>query len=243
MPRVRKFCLLWTVVALLLCGRADAIVYITNPYSGSLSFEGQTNATVLATNISFATFTLAADLEKIGVATSSAAGRFMASQWSTNSIVTNQFFEFSLTADRISPIPFAAINSLELDFALRRSSTGPRQFEWRSSLDGFAAAITNFSSLNPAINLAAGVLTLPDTASTDTYAGNKLVLFAPSAPGVPNLTLRLYGFQAESSLGQGGLDTPLAFKGTVVVPEPSTAALLAFTAITGAWLARRRKVS
>jgi len=242
MPRARKTCLIW-MAALLFCARAGAIVYVTNPYSGSMSFVGQTNAPLLATNISFGTFTLAAELEKIGVASSSATDRFMASQWSTNSIATNKFFEFSLTADRISPIPFAAINSLELDFALRRSSSGPRQFEWRSSLDGFAAAITNFTSLNPAINLAAGVLTLPDTASTDTYTGNKIVLFAPTPPGVTNLTLRLYGFQAESPLGQGGLDTPLAFQGTVVVPEPSTAALLALAAVTGAWLSRRRKQS
>ncbi len=214
---------------------------VTNAYSGAMSFAGQTNASSLTNNISEDTFSLESQLTKIGVDSSSSAGRFMASQWSTSSLDTAKYFEFSLTAQAMPGIPFARFESLDLQFALRRSSAGPRQFQWRSSLDGFAAAITNFTSLNPSINLSGGVLTLPGTASTETFAGNILSLSGPAFVNVSNLTLRLYAYQAIDPLGQAGLDTPLGFSGDVVVPEPSTVALLGVAAGAAAWWRFRRR--
>jgi len=227
-----------TVLAL---HQAHAVVYVTNPFVSSFSFVGQTNSTNLSTNISYDTFSLASQLAKIGVESSSAADRFMASQWSTNSFDSTKYFELSLTVDKIAPIPVAYFDSVRVDFALRRSSTGPRQFQWRSSLDAFATPITSFSSLNPSVNLAGGVLTLPDTASTETFAGNVFSLSGLFPLNLTNITLRLYGYTAESVFGQAGLDTPLGFSGNVVVPEPSTIALLTFTAITGVWWRLRRR--
>jgi len=219
----------------------DAVVYITNPYAGAYSFAGQTDSTTLATHISQPTFSLVSELSKVGVESSAAADRFMASQWSTNSFDSTKFIQFSLSVDKMEGIPFAYFDSLQLDFALRRSSTGPRQFQWRSSLDDFAAPITSFGSLNPSISASGGVLTVPDLASTSTFMGNSLVLVGPSLLNVSSITLRLYGYQAESSFGQAGLDTPLDFSGNVVVPEPSTVALLAFAAASGALLRLRRR--
>ncbi len=226
-------------IALLATTQAQAVVYITNSFSGAYSFVGQTNSVDLSTNISEPTFSLASDLAKIGVDSSSAADRFMASQWSTNSLDPSKYIEFSLT---VSPtgVPLAYFESLQMDFALRRSSTGPRQFQWRSDLDGFATAITNFSTLNPSIMLAGGVMTLPDTTSTDTFSGNSFSLSGPSLLNVTNITLRLYGYQAESQFGQGGLDTPLGFSGEVVVPEPSTIGLLGLSAMAAIWWRLRR---
>ncbi len=237
---MRLSTLLTLAAGVLALHQAHAVVYITNPFAGAYSFVGQTNTVNLSTNISTPTFSLTSELAKIGVDSSAATDRFMASQWSTNSLDSSKYFEFSLSAEKMAGIPFAYFDSLQLDFALRRSSTGPRQFQWRSSLDAFAAPITSFGSLNPSINLAGGVLTVPDTTSTETFGGNVFSLSGLSPLNLTNITLRLYGYTAESAFGQAGLDTPLGFSGNVVVPEPSTVTLLAFAAAAGAWLRRRR---
>lgn len=220
---------------------AQGMVYHTNSFAGSFNFAGQTDASFLTVEVSEPTFTLVGNLAKVGVASSAAADRFMASQWSTNSFDSTKFFEFTLTAAAAPGIPSATFASLEIEFALRRSSTGPRQFQWRSSLDGFAAPLTNFSSLNPSLMLAGGVLTLPDTSSTETFGGNAFSLGNLSLLSASNITLRLYAYQAESAFGQAGLDTPLGFSGDIVVPEPSTVALLACGAMAGAWWKLRRR--
>jgi len=222
---------------------AQSAIFVTDPYSGAYNFAGQVNSSILTVSVSEPTFTLASSLEKVGVESSSAADRFMASQWSTNSFNNAKYFQLTLGTAAAPGIPFANFDSLEVDFALRRSSSGPRQFQWRSSLDNFAAAITNFSSLNPSLMLAGGVLTLPDTASTETFGGNTFALGNLRLLNVTNITLRLYAYQAESSFGQAGLDTPLAFSGNVAVPEPSTFTLLALSAAAGVWWKIRRRHS
>jgi hypothetical protein len=235
-------CLLSAIVA----PRAEAVLGVTNSFSGAISFAGQTNAPLLTTNISTlpANFTIQAQLEKVitvgGLASSASADRFMASQWSTNSFNSDKYFQLTLTATPAVGIPFANFDSIAVDFALRRSSSGPRQFQWRSSFDDFNTVITNFTLTNPSLSLSGGVLTLPDTASTETFGGNRLVLSAPALPKFTTITLRLYGYQAESALGQGGLDSPFELSGKVVVPEPSTYALLSLAAAVGLWLRIRR---
>ena len=240
---IRASAFLILAAAALASTPAQAIVYVTNPFSAAYNFGGQTNASILTVSVNQPTFTLTSSLEKIGVASSAAADRFMASQWSTGSFDSAKFFEFKLTTAAAPGIPFAYIDSLAVDFALRRSSTGPRQFQWRSSLDAFAAPITNFSSLNSSIMLAGGVLTLPNTISTETFEGNAFSLGNISLLNATSITLRLYGYQAESALGQAGFDAPLIFSGNVAVPEPSTVTLLALGAMVGAWWKLRRRRS
>jgi len=213
---------------------------VTNSFTGSLSFAGQTNANLVATTVTASSYVLSAEIEKLSVDSSAAVDRFMASQWSTNSLDATKYLEFSLSATPGPGGPFANFISLDLNFALRRSSSGPRQFQWRSSLDGFATAITNFTSLNSSVMLAEGVITLPDTASTETFAGNSFLIGPPSLLSATNLRLRLYGFQAKSQFGQGGLDTPLTFAGNIAVAEPSTVALLCLGLTTGIFLKLRR---
>jgi hypothetical protein len=220
---------------------AQGMVYFTNSFASAYNFAGQTNASLLTVNVSQPTFTLEGDLAKVGVSSSSAADRFMASEWSTNSFDSTKFFEFTLKTAAAPGIPFAYLDTLQIDFALRRSSSGPRQFQWRSSLDNFATAITNFSTLNGSVLLAGGVITLPDTASTETFGGNAFTLGNLPPLSMTNLSLRLYAYQAESVFGQAGLDTPLGFSGDVVVPEPSTLALLGLSALAGAWWKLRRR--
>jgi len=223
----------------------EATTTVTNSFSGGISFVGQTNATVLTTNISAlpAKYSLQAQLEKVtgigGVASSSSVDQFMASQWSTNSFSSDKYFQLNLNASPAAGIPFAYFDTVTVDFAVRRSSSGPRQFQWRSSLDNFGSAITNFSLVNPSLALSGGVLTLPDTSSTETFAGNRFVLSGAVLLNATNLTLRLYGYQAESALGQGGLDSPFALSGKIAIPEPSTYALLSLSAALGALLRMR----
>jgi hypothetical protein len=235
-------CLLSAIAA----PQAKAVLSVTNSFSGTISFAGQTNAPLLTTNISAlpANSTINAQLEKAitigGLASSSSVDRFMASQWSTNSFNSDKYFQLTLNTSPSAGIPFAYFDNIAIEFALRRSSSGPRQFQWRSSLDMFTTVMTNFTLTNPSLSLAGGVLTLPDTASTETFGGNRLVLSAPALSHT-NLTLRLYGYQAENPMGQGGLDSPLAISGKIVVPEPSTYALLSLAAAVGLWLGIRRR--
>lgn len=221
------------ILAAVLNSPSSALVY--SPFNGAYSFVGQTNASILAYNGPASDYLLVGDLVKIGVVSASASDRFMATQWSTNSFDANTFFQFSLSTQTMPGIPFAQFDSLDVDFALRRSSTGPQQFQWRSSLDNFAAPLTNFSLLNSFVSAAGGVLTVPDTSSTETFAGNRLSLTGPGLLGQTSIVLRLYAYQAESQFGQGGLDTPLAFSGEIVVPEPSTYALLGLAGLAAAW--------
>jgi hypothetical protein len=212
---------------------------ITSPFSGSYSFVGQTNSVLWAYNGSPINNLEVSALSKIGVTSASAADRFMASQWTVN-FDTDRYFEFALTGAPMPGIPFAEFDLLSVEFALRRSSTGPRQFQWRSSLDDFAAPITTFSSLNPSITLVNGILTVPDS-STTTFGGNILSL---AGNGFTNqITFRLYAFQTENEFGQAGLDSPLTFSGTLAIPEPTSIALLCLAGALLGGLHWRRRTS
>lgn len=215
---------------------------VTNAFEGSYSFAGQTNSSSVAYNGVPIDDLTPKPITKVNVTSSAAADRFMASGWSTNSFSATNYFEFSLTATPRPGVPFSHFDLSTLEFALRRSSTGPRQFEWRSSVDSFASTLTNFSLVNPNVMLANGILTLPDSGSTTTYSGNTLSFSGPSFLGLSSITLRLYAYQAESSAGIAGLDTPLTFKGLMTAPEPSSLALLGLSGLlVSAWLLRNRR--
>ena len=103
-----------------------------------------------------------------------------------------------------------------LTFGVGRSGTGPRQWQWRSSVDGYAAPITTYTTVNGGLTLAGGVLTNPDTNSF--WTGNVLDLSGAAFEGRSSVTFRLYGSNAEAVDGTGGLQGPLSFAGNVVTP-------------------------
>jgi hypothetical protein len=213
---------------------------LTSPFTGSYSFVGQTNSVLWAYNGTPIANLEVSALSKIGVTSASAADRFMASQWTVN-FDADRYFEFTLTGAPMPGIPFAELDLSSVEFALRRSSSGPRQFQWRSSADDFATPITTFSSLNPSITLVNGILTVPDSASTTTFGGNILSL---AGTGFTNqITLRLYAFQTENEFGQAGLDSPLTFSGTLAIPEPTSIALLCLAGALLGGLHWRRRTS
>ncbi len=87
------------------------------------------------------------NLNKVGVTSSSVSGGFGGRGWGigatdtldtfSGTIDLGKYIEFTITAT-----PGTFINLTSLDFGVSRQATGPRQFEWRSSADGFAAPIS-----------------------------------------------------------------------------------------------------
>lgn len=180
------------------------------------------------------------DLIKVGVTSSSSADNSRAKSWSTGAssgsdsfsgaIDLGKYFEFSLTAETGYTVDLTSIT-----FGLGRSGTGPRQWEWRSSTDGYAATIGTYTSLNSGLAAVGGVLTNPDSDSS--WAGSILDLSGASYQGLTAITFRLYGYNAESTVGTGGFQGDLSFSGQAV-PEPAAALLGAFGLLG---LLRRRR--
>ena len=99
-------------------------------------------------------------------------------------------------------------------FGVGRSATGPRNWQWRSSGDGFTSPFPNYSALNANVVNNGGLLTHPD--ATTNYNGNILDLNAGAFQdlGTGTITFRFYGYNAEGSGGTGGLAGNLTITGT-----------------------------
>ena len=239
--------LLLTLTALAVTALAAQAQLSTNAFNGSYSFVGQSSAVTWAYNGTPISDVTVSDISKVGITTSSSANRFMASAWPTGattgsdvfvgSVDLAKYIEFSLTA-----APETTLNIDSITFAIRRSSTGTRQYQWRSSLDSYAAPLTGYTALNASVTEALGILTVPDPSSTTTRSGNTLTLDS-SFENLSAITLRFYAFNSEASGGTSGFDSPLEFTGASVVPEPSTYAMLALAGagFAGYVIRRRRR--
>lgn len=164
-----------------------------------------------------------------GINVSSTANSMNSSSWTTsNTIDSNDYYQFSL-----APTAGYAVSFASVAFAERRSSTGIRTFELRSSLDGFATAIP-------------GTITgVPDD---DSVRDQSLLLGAPFTNLTTEVTFRLYGYSAESGGGTWRLQNHSTFGGLVLdgtvtaVPEPATFAILGIMSGTWWWSDRRRRM-
>jgi hypothetical protein len=188
-------------------------------FSGTYTFGSDGNVSSFAYNGTAIDDVTVGNLAKVGVSTSSSSGNFRASNFPTGatdgsnvfagSLDPGKYFEFTLSA--------AAGHTLAMDslsFGVGRSGAGPRQWQWRSSADGFATAIDTYTTVNAGLTRAGGVLTNPD--SNSNWTGNVLDLSGAAYQGATNLTFRFYGFNAESTGGTGGLQGPLSFSGSTV---------------------------
>jgi hypothetical protein len=126
-----------------------------------------------------------------------------------------------------------------ITFGVGRSGTGPRQWEWRSSIDSYASILANYTTLNANVTQSGGVLTTPDANAG--YTGNVLTVTGSSFEDLSSVTFRIYGYNSETSAGTGGLQGPISFSGATVVPEPSTYALLVLAGLGLAGYAARRR--
>lgn len=157
-----------------------------------------------------------------GVTLSAAGNSMSASGWSTGALDTNDYFAFSITIDLGAT---ATLDSIA--FAERRSATGIRDFQIRSSLDGFAAPITGTTT----------------NVADDTTTRNQLFTLPSSFANLTGtVEFRIYGYTSEAAGGTWRLanhntEGGLAIIGTAI-PEPA-AALLGSIGLLG--LLRRRR--
>jgi fibronectin-binding autotransporter adhesin len=205
-------------------------VHAQTAFSGSYTFGANGNVNSFAYNGTPILNLTVGNLTKNGVTTASSSGNFRASNWAidpsasgttgslTGSIDTSMYFEFTLTANT-----GYTFNLDTIGFAVGRSATGPRQWQWRSSIDSYASPISTYSTLNANVTNTSGVLTTPDANSS--YAGNVLALSGSSAAfqSLSGITLRIYGYNSEAAAGTGGLQTSLSFAGSLLGSGGSSA--------------------
>jgi hypothetical protein len=218
---------------------------VTNSFTATFTWGSANNVASFPYNGTAIDDLTIGNAEKVGITTSSSANNFRATNWAldtssgpdfslTGVVDLGKYIQFTLTADA-----GATLNMTSIDFGVGRSATGPRQWQWRSSVDDFASILSNYSSLNASLSESGGVVTNPDANSN--WAGNVLDLSDASFQGLSSVTLRLYGYNSETNTGTGGLAGVTTFDGAMVVPEPSTYALLALSGLALAGYAARRR--
>ncbi len=184
----------------------------TNGNTNSFAYNGTPIA-----NLTVGNFT------KNGVTSSSSSGDFRASNWAldtqpagglTGSVDLAKYFEFSLTADAGYVIDMSSVT-----FGLGRSSSGPRTFQWRSSVDSYSSIISTYSTLPAGVTNSGGVLTIGDI-SSGYPTGIVLDLSGASFQNLTSLTLRFYGYNAELTSGTGGFEGDLSFAGAMENTNP-----------------------
>lgn len=214
-----------TVSLLFLC-----VMSLTSPHSRAglmlrYDFSGASGNQVAQSPDFTASGLSATDLTR-GSGLNAAAGTnsISASAFSTGALDATDWFGFTLTPQ--NGVEF----SLEsMAFAERRSGTGIRSFEVRSSLDGFASAV-------------GGVFGVPD----NTDFRDQVVSLSGLTSLTSAITLRIYGYAAEGSGGtwrlanhtqDGGLTVSGSFNS---VPEPSSLTVLAGLLLCCAAVRRRQ---
>lgn len=211
-------------------------VIVTNPFSGIFTWGTNGNVTNFPYNGSIIPDVSISSFTKVNTVSSSSSGNFRASSWSTNAIPDlNKYFEFSIAA-----ATGTTINMGNITFGIGRSSTGPLKWEWRTSLDNYAVAVTNFVTVNTNLTITNGTISVPDLNGSWL---NNIISFT-NMVGIENITFRFYGFGSKTNSGTGGFQGSLAFDGESipVIPEPSTMSLLLICGIAALGYRMRSKI-
>ncbi len=155
-------------------------------------------------------------------ATSTGADTFVGVSWTTSaSIDANDYFQFSIT-----PSGGYSMNLTSLSLSERRSGTGIRTWEIRSSVDNYASALGTFS--------------VPD--DTNTRTGQSVTLSSGFSSLTTATTFRIYGYSAEAAGGTWRIDDVVLNGSISAIPEPSTyAAIFGALALVGTVWHRRRQ--
>jgi MYXO-CTERM domain-containing protein len=244
-PNMKNFNTILAVGAVAaVCGAAEAAVV---PFTGTFTFPSVSPGTAPApapfayNGTPIQDVTVGAMAISPSVTSTGSNGNFRASGWAldgatvgslTGQIDLSKYITFTITANAGFTIDMSTIT-----FGLGRSATGVRQWQWRSSVDNFSAALSNYTSLNVGLTNTNGVLQNPD--SNSNWTGNTLTVSGSAFSGLTSIEFRLYGYNSEGTAGTGGLQGPLSFTGSVTaVPAPGAMALLGVAGLLGA---RRRR--
>lgn len=156
-----------------------------------------------------------------GVSPASGASAFAARSWALGGFEGDDYFGFS-----IEPNEGFQLELSTLEFDERRSGSGIRAWEVRTSLDGFSSA------------LSPGSVAVPDNTSTRV---DQVVSFPESGASgvVDELMIRIYGYGAEGASGTWRVDNIELFGNITPVPEPRSAALCVGALLLAGLVARR----
>lgn len=228
----------WTVLAV----PSFAQVFTYN-FSDVTTSSGRTSAGATAGALTFSSFTATASIST----NSNAAGIFAFNGWGTGasngsdtfsgSVDGTKFFEFTVT-----PAEGFSYTLTSITFASGRTSTGPRQFAVRSSLDSFSENLTAGAS-TPVSVVTGDVFQFTDNGTTNLVSGQSVTLGGePFSHLTSSTTFRFYAFNSEST-GFFRLDNVAihATTAAVAVPEPAAYAGLCSAAALGLAVALRKR--
>jgi hypothetical protein len=185
-------------------------------FSGTYVLVGSTNnvASLEYNGMTIPDLTPSA-LTKVGITSSSSSGNFRGNNWPTGATTGSDTFTGSVDLGKYIQFTITAgtgklIDDPTITFGVGRSGTGPRQWQWRSSVDNYASPIP-VSTLASGPTQNAGVITCPDTDTN--WTGN---VIETTYQDLTSVTFRLYGYNSESTTGTGGLAGNLTLGGTLV---------------------------
>ena len=223
----------------MIAASAANAAYVPN-FGGTYTFPtsavGSTAALAGAYNGTVMTGLTPSSVTNSGTTWSASNNNYRATNWATGATTGSDTFTGSVDLTKYIGFTLAADAGYSFDitsitFGIGRSGTGPRQWQWRSSVDNYAAALTNYTTLAAGLTNTSGVLTNPD--SNSSWTGNVLTLSDASFKALTTVTFRLYGYNSEATGGTGGLQTSLTF-----APAPGALALLGVAGLVGS---RRRR--
>ena len=152
-------------------------------------------------------------------ANSSAASRFSFTGWPTGAnsnsndftgkIDLNKYYECSISTDKNAKLSLSL-----LEFVMQRSTTGPRQWVVRSSLDNYTTNL-NASVSNNNIRLTNdNIFQIVDRSYVSIISANKILLDNVFTKISGTITFRFYAFNSESAAGSFSLNS-VRFDGKV----------------------------
>ena len=150
------------------------------------------------------------------------AGRFSFTGWPRGATTGSDNFTGAFDAGQyyevvITPETYYTLKLDSIKFTIQRSGTGIRQYAVRSSIDGFAANLaSNIFPANTSLQVVGNNIFQITDAATTAQNGSK-VSFAANAL-TSAVTIRFYGWNAESVSGTFSIDNVLIYGASTVSP-------------------------
>jgi len=110
-------------------------------FNGKAGNETTVAATTLDANLLSTSISRGAGINATTVSNTFAANNFTVFGTFADAVTNGQYFQFTIQP---KPLYQALLSTLDVNF--RRSTTGPNNFQWQYSLDGFATAGINIGS-------------------------------------------------------------------------------------------------